>query len=298
MANFYLGCAVWAYRDWLGDFYPKGSKAGDFLRLYGDRLTAVEGNTTFYSIPSAETVERWAGETPESFQFCLKLPRLYSHDGPLVPHIQDSRAFLERMAPLGPRRGPLFVQLPPSYSPALGKDLLAFLDAWPGPDDPLHMPLAVELRHPAWFTEKMSDRINQRLRARGVGRVLLDTRLMYEGPDNPQALSQRKKPNVPLQPLVTAPFTLVRFITHPNPERNQAYLGEWAVRVADWLAEGIQVFFFVHCPIEAQSPTTTRQFQHLLEAEAQRRGVSVPPLPWDAIPAKDINPPPDQLSLF
>jgi len=296
MTNFYLGCAVWAYRAWLGGFYPKGSKSGDFLRLYGDRLTAVEGNTTFYSIPGPEMVSRWASETPESFRFCLKLPRLYSHDGLLVPHIQDSRAFLERMAPLGPRRGPLFVQLPPSYSPALAKDLLAFLDAWPEPDDPLHVPVAVELRHPAWFTEKIGDRINQRLQERGVGRVLLDSRLMYEGPDNPQVLSQRQKPNVPLQPAVTAPFTLVRFISHPEPERNEGHLAEWAIRVADWLASGIEVFFFVHCPIEAQSPATTRRFQHLLEQEAEARGLDLPPLPWNTLPEPEA--PSSQLSLF
>jgi len=296
MTNFYLGCAVWAYRAWLGGFYPKGSKAGDFLRLYGDRLTAVEGNTTFYSIPGPEMVSRWASETPESFRFCLKLPRLYSHDGLLVPHVQDSRAFLERMAPLGSRRGPLFVQLPPSYSPASAKDLLAFLDAWPAPDDPLYIPLAVELRHPAWFTEKIGDRINQRLQERGVGRVLLDSRLMYEGPDNPQALSQRQKPNVPLQPAVTAPFTLVRFITHPEPERNEGYLAEWAVRVADWLVSGIEVFFFVHCPIEAQSPATTRRFQQLLEQEAEARGLDLPPLPWNTLPEPEA--PSAQLSLF
>lgn len=63
--------------------------------------------------------------------------------------------------------------------------------------------------------------------------------------------------------------------------------------MADWLAAGIQVYFFVHCPIEAQSPATTRSFQRLLEAEGQVRGIVVPPLPWDAIAE-----PPDQLSLF
>ena len=45
--SYFTGCAVWAFKDWVGEFYPRGSKAGDFLRLYGDRMTAVEGNTTF-----------------------------------------------------------------------------------------------------------------------------------------------------------------------------------------------------------------------------------------------------------
>ncbi|NEQ55712.1 MAG: DUF72 domain-containing protein, partial [Leptolyngbya sp. SIO3F4] len=63
MVNFRIGCAVWAYKDWLGDFYPTGSRTSDFLWLYGQRMTCVEGNTTFYSIPSPEIVQRWASNT-------------------------------------------------------------------------------------------------------------------------------------------------------------------------------------------------------------------------------------------
>lgn len=47
--NFRLGCAVWSYKGWVGDFYPQRSRPTKFLHLYSQRLTAVEGNTTFYS---------------------------------------------------------------------------------------------------------------------------------------------------------------------------------------------------------------------------------------------------------
>jgi hypothetical protein len=46
--SFHLGCVVWAYKGWIGDLFPAGSAAKDFLRLYSRRLTTVEGNTTFY----------------------------------------------------------------------------------------------------------------------------------------------------------------------------------------------------------------------------------------------------------
>ncbi|NER92987.1 MAG: DUF72 domain-containing protein, partial [Symploca sp. SIO1B1] len=52
--SFFLGCAVWAYKGWIGEFYPPGSKAGEFLSLYCQRFTTVEGNTTFYSVPNQE----------------------------------------------------------------------------------------------------------------------------------------------------------------------------------------------------------------------------------------------------
>ena len=61
MPQIYIGCAVWGYKDWIGDLFPKGSKNADFLSLYSRRLTTVEGNTTFYAIPKPEVVQRWAG---------------------------------------------------------------------------------------------------------------------------------------------------------------------------------------------------------------------------------------------
>ena len=42
MAHFHIGCAVWAYKDWLGELFPPGSKSADFLALYSHRLTTVE----------------------------------------------------------------------------------------------------------------------------------------------------------------------------------------------------------------------------------------------------------------
>ncbi|KPV52734.1 hypothetical protein SE17_13730, partial [Kouleothrix aurantiaca] len=117
MANIWIGCAVWAYKDWVGDLFPPGSKSADLLALYSRRLTTVEGNTTFYATPKPEVVQRWAEETPEHFRFCCKLPREISHAGPLGEQIPTTQAFVERMAPLGARLGPFFLQLPPGYPP-------------------------------------------------------------------------------------------------------------------------------------------------------------------------------------
>ena len=307
--NFYLGCAVWAYRDWVGDFYPQGSSSSKFLRLYCDRLTAVEGNTTFYSVPGPAMVERWHQEMPPNFQFCLKLPREISHNGLLQQGLEDTRAFLARMSPLGSRLGPVFMQLPPSYSPAKFDDLQQFLTAWPtlnpspsagtnSDTDPTTapsgvVPLAVEVRHPGWFRPEPAKQLNELLQSLGMGRVLLDTRAIYDGPDDPQRLSQRKKPKLPLQPVLTAPFTLVRWITHPDRDRNQIYQQEWAKRIARWLAQGVNIYLFVHCPQEIYSPGTARDFQHQLEIEGEMQGIAIPPLPWDQLAS-----PPDQLSLF
>lgn len=282
--NFRLGCAIWAYKEWVGDLFPPGSRASEFLQLYGRRFTAVEGNTTFYSVPNAEMVQRWATETPPGFEFCLKLPRDVTHQGLLVPQIPRAIAFIEQMQGLGDRLGPIFAQLPPSYSPANLDDLSKFLAVCAA-----KTPLAVEVRHPDWFQPAHTQQLNAVLEKFGVGRVLLDTRPIYECPDDPQLHSERRKPNVPLQPVVTASFSLIRYISHPEREMNQRYLAEWVPYVDQWLRQGTQIYFFVHCPVEARSPANARHFQQLLE----QHHAPIPALPWNA-----IAPPPSQLSLF
>lgn len=282
--NFRLGCAVWSYKGWVGDFYPPGSRTTDFLRLYSQRLTTVEGNTTFYAIPDSETIARWVAETPPGFEFCLKLPRDLTHQGLLQPSIPGALSFLEQMRGLGDRLGPIFAQLPPGYSPAFLDDLTNFLEAC----SDSKAPLALEVRHPDWFREPHASQLTALLEQLGVGRVLLDTRPIYTGADDPQLQSERRKPNLPLQLSVTAPFSLIRFISHPHRDFNRSFLEEWVTTVDQWLRQGKRIYFFVHCPIEARSPGTAHYFQQML---LQR--VSVPPLPWDSIPQS-----PTQLSLF
>ena len=283
--NFFIGCAVWAYKGWVGELYPQGTRTADFLNLYSRRFTTVEGNTTFYAVPNQETVTRWAAETPAGFEFCLKLPRDITHQGLLKPYIPAALNFLEGMRPLGKHLGPIFAQLPPSYAPALLDDLTNFLEAWPRTE----APLAVEVRHPDWFKEPHASNLTALLENLGVGRVLLDSRPIYTGDDDPQLQSERRKPKLPLQLSVTAPFTLIRFISHPNLSVNQPFMEEWVRHIQQWLQMGVRIYFFVHCPIEARSPSTARHFQQLLE----QSGTLIPPLPWN-----NLEHPPNQLSLW
>lgn len=287
MAQFRLGLAVWGFKGWEGDFLPVGVRAADMLRLYGKRLTVVEGNTVFYGVPSAETLQGWAGQTPEGFEFCPKFPRTISHEGLLAPHIDDALRYLDHMrSHLAEKLGPMFLQLPPTYSPEEGPDLAIFLNAWRREGG---HPLLVEVRHADWYREAPRERLDTLLARLGMGRVVLDTRPLYAGGDDPQASSERKKPALPLYAAAPGTVAMVRFISHPDPARNTAYLEGWAAQVHAWLDAGKRVYFFVHCPQEEHSPQSARRFQHLLEA----RGAPVPPLPWSLLAAE-----PAQVGLF
>jgi uncharacterized protein YecE (DUF72 family) len=282
--RFYLGCAVWAYKGWLGDLFPPGTKSTDFLRLYSRQLTTVEGNTTFYAVPDAATVARWQSETPEGFTFCPKLHRDISHEGPLALRLAQAQAFAERMRGLGSRLGPCFLQLPPGYSAAQLDDLEQFLTAWPA-----DVALAVEVRHSSYYRAPGEQQLMALLERYSVGRVLMDVRPLELGPlpgaEEDLHAARDRKPLVPLHPLRSAELSLVRYIGHPDLELNAPLLDEWAARVAAWLAAGTRVYVFMHCPREEQSPALCRMFHARLS-----RLADIPPLPWAAGEAEPLQP--------
>ncbi|MCS6887899.1 DUF72 domain-containing protein [Chloroflexus sp.] len=252
-----IGCAVWAYPGWIGDLFPPGTRSSEFLKLYSRQLTTVEGNTTFYATPSPATVARWAAETPASFRFCCKLPREVSHAGPLAEKLPQARAFVERMQGLGVRCGPFFLQLPPGYGPVRLADLERFVAGWPR-----EAALAIEVRHPDWYLPVGEAPLMALLEQYQIGRVIMDVRPIRDPNDPGGALlddARERKPDVPLRPLRGGGPTLVRYIGHPDLARNAPFLDEWAARIAAWATTDPNIYLFMHCPDEAQSPRLCRQ---------------------------------------
>lgn len=283
--SFYLGCAVWSYKGWLGKFYPPKTATKDFLSCYSQRFTTVEGNTTFYAVPEPSILEQWKAKTPSTFKFCLKFPQTVTHQGALFPRLSEAFQFLNRVRLLGDRLGCVFVQLPPSYDATYWQDLTVFCDNIAQQS----IPIALEVRHLDWFNAPHYLQLNQFLQSLNIARVLLDTRSIYNVPDDPQVSTERRKPNVPLFFSTTADFTLIRYISHPQQVYNETYFLDWVNQIDQWIKEQKTIYFMVHCPIEDHSPFIARYFQQKLE----NKGIKIAPLPWNQLP-----PSPQQLSLF
>jgi uncharacterized protein YecE (DUF72 family) len=287
----YLGAPIWSNKAWVGSFFPPGTKQKDFLWLYSRRLNTVEGNTTFYATPSAEIAERWRDETPPGFKFCFKFPRTITHERRLRGAEAETAEFIERLAILGDRVGPCFLQLPPTFSSADMPALLAYVDSLP-PLPGIAWRLAVEVRHADFFGTPAEAALSDALRERGLARVLYDQRgLRSASPADPRTRSaQARKPDLPVRFTRTGPFAFVRYISNPDLEANGPLLDEWAAYVAAWLNAGDDVFFFCHHRNDALAPQLARQFHAHLS-----RLVNVPPLPdWDAQPPAKMQ----QASLF
>ena len=140
MAKLYAGSSGFSYASWKPDFYPAGTKAGDFLRTYAERLPTVELNATFYRLPSEEQLRTWAAQTPEGFRFAVKMSRQITHFG----RVDGIATFCERVRAMGDRLGPILIQLPPTRPRDEGL-LRLFLDSL----DPELM-YAFEFRHESW----------------------------------------------------------------------------------------------------------------------------------------------------
>jgi uncharacterized protein YecE (DUF72 family) len=140
MARLHVGSSGFSYASWKPDFYPAGTKANQFLRVYAERLPSVELNATFYRLPSEDQLRAWAGQTPEGFRFAVKMSRQITHFG----RVDGIGTFCERVQALGDRLGPILVQLPPSRPRDDGL-LRLFLDSL----DPT-LRYAFEFRHESW----------------------------------------------------------------------------------------------------------------------------------------------------
>ena len=282
---FHLGCAVWGHPGWVGPVFPAGTPTRRNLEEYVKRFGVVEGNSIFYGLPVDSTIQRWRETMPDGFQMLPKLPREVTHAGSLMAQVAGRDVALAALALLGDRCGPMLLQLPPSYGPSFFDDLLAWLDAWPM----TALAPLVEFRHLGWFGAEVAPRLHEALVDRGVGRVILDTRPIYHFGDDPQKDNPRKKPKLPVPVEPPAKRVMLRFVGHPERERNERWLPRWAELIDGWLREEREVYAFCHCPIEDHSPFIARRLQELLE----ERGAAVPPLPWN-----ELEEPPKQASLF
>jgi uncharacterized protein YecE (DUF72 family) len=249
-----MGLPAWAYPDWEGKYFSAGEPK---LPQYAQVFNCVEGNTTFYSIPSVQTVSLWREQlSGTDFQFCFKLPREVTHDG----NHRSLSTFLQRLEPVVDHLGPFLVQLPASVGPqevSWIKGLLGKL--------PEHAEYALEVRHPDFY--KQADTFHQLLADSGCYRVVMDARPIHDAdPDHPDIQSaQHAKPNLPVYAEPCNGGILVRLVLHPDDALNDAYYAQWTRLTSGWLASGIRVWMMIHCANNFYSPSQARRFHQGLQ---------------------------------
>jgi uncharacterized protein YecE (DUF72 family) len=153
----FVGTSGWSNLTWGKGVLPRAVPQRERLARLSGIFNAVEVNSSFYRLPPPGCAARWASAVPPGFRFAVKLSRFITHIQKLRMDSADPglSSFLETIADLGDKRGPLLVQLPPNLrkDAALLDEFLKKLHA-AMPSSPWR--IAVELRHPSWRSDEIT----------------------------------------------------------------------------------------------------------------------------------------------
>jgi uncharacterized protein YecE (DUF72 family) len=269
--SFRCGTISWSKPAWKGRFYPANVGEKQRLAFYATRFDAVETDSTYYGVPSAETVLEWKARLPAHFSMAAKFPGVIVHGrSPNAPdagrlllreHVgAELDGFLARMSLLDLKCGPLLLQFPKFSARVFAKagPFLERLDRFLG-ELPRTFRYAVESRNGAWIGPPLF----ACLRAHDVAWAWVDL------PDVPPPTRFGAE-------ALTTDFAYVRLMGDRNEvsgiedaERASARaatarLPTWAALCRDTLAGGRNVFAFASDHFAGHGPATARELAALV----------------------------------
>jgi uncharacterized protein YecE (DUF72 family) len=240
--RFYIGCAKWGRKDWIGKLYPKGTKEKDFLRYYATQFNSIEFNGFFYNIHSREQVEKWVSMVPDGFLFCPKFIQSITHLRRLMNAQAEVDAFLNVVSAFGDHLGPLFLMPHPQMNLKNRDTIGEFMDGLPH-----DLPVFLELRHEDWYKDKSGydPELYEYLRTHQRGTVITD------------AAGRRDCVHMHL----STPDCFIRFVGNGLHPTDYTRIDEWVQRLKVWISEGLRsCYFFMHQHDELHSPELIRYF--------------------------------------
>jgi uncharacterized protein YecE (DUF72 family) len=224
MPKLHLGTIGWSYNFWKPNFYPPKTPSKDFLTYYSSQFSTVEVDSTFYRIPTTQTVTNWAAQTPEDFRFSLKFPQTITHIKKLRNCQPETDAFLSRADLLKDKVGPLLLQFPPGFGSDHLIDLADYLQKLPKQHR-----YVVEVRDKTWLKTEL----NSLLETNNVAAVWVDS------------------PRMPTISEVTADFLYIRLegdrkkvngLLGKIEADRQSDLQVWAQKIKPYLDRGMEVY--------------------------------------------------------
>ena len=205
--------------------YPMEYQGSSRLCFYASLFNSIEINSSFYRIPTAKTVAKWAVEVPEEFKFTYKLWRNITHNKNLAFDPSDINRFMQTIGQAGVKKGCLLVQFPASITiahRAQMEKLLQLLDE----ANVGNWNIMIEFRSKSWY----QDDIYNLLAHYRMGVVLHDM------PKSAPPMLEQEVPSVYLR------------FHGPAGDYRGTYaddvLAEYASYINDWLEEGKDVYVY------------------------------------------------------
>jgi len=196
------------------------------LCYYASLFNSLEVNSTFYKIPLARTIERWATEVPDDFKFTFKLWKGITHNMDLAFADEDVARFMQIIANANGKAGCLLAQFPASITVAYRRQFERLLNSLRENDVYEQWKIAIEFRSKTWYT----DLVYRLLDSYKMGLVLHD-------------MPKSAAPMMDLE----AGFVYLRFHgTESNygGSYTDEHLAEYAHYINQWRDEGKTVYVY------------------------------------------------------
>lgn len=267
---FYIGCAKWGRKEWVGMIYPPKTKEVNFLDEYAKHFNSIEMNAIFYSMPKHDQVMKWKekaeGNAKTGFLFCPKFPQIISHLKRLKNAEEATDQYISGISEFGDLLGPCFLQMGDNFGPNNMEVLEAYLKSLP--ED---FKVFVELRHPQWFADPVIRKdLFSMLAALNKGAVITD------------ASGRRDCLHMEL----TIPEIFIRFVGNGQAHQASdfARIDEWAERIKSWQDQGLEkIYFFLHQHDERDTPVLAN---YTIKVFNQHLGSNIPEIKFIAKPGE------------
>jgi uncharacterized protein YecE (DUF72 family) len=252
-----IGTTGYAYRDWVGPFYPKGTTKKEMLRFYAKHFSVLEVVASYYSIPTRKAIDALISRGGPNMTFVLRAFREMLN--PRTGGLEAARNFVKAVRPLATkgRLGALLLQLP--WSMACTQLNRRYLEELGEVID--EFPIIVEFRNLSWDNEESYSFLEER----GWGFCCTD--------------QPRLKGLLPPSERVTARIGCVRFHGR-NAEHwwkneqllrydylySREELREWVPRLRRMAAKMDRLYVFAANRYQAQAVKTSRALRALLNS--------------------------------
>lgn len=254
----FIGTSGFSYRDWVGPFYPAGTRQAGMLAFYARRFDALEVNFTSYRLPAPGQLVSMAERCGGRVTFSVKAWQGMTHTGEATA--ADFAAFRAALDPLAAAGvlGAVLLQFPWSFRPGeAGRARVLDLAERLRP-----LPLVAEFRHRSWVREETF----RFLRREGIGFCCVDEPQM-DGLLPPTAVA-------------TGPTACVRFHgrnaaqwwRHEDPKERYDYLyareelAAWVPRIRGLDRVAAKTFVFMNNHAEAKAVQNAEMLREMLAA--------------------------------
>lgn len=250
----HIGTQGWNYPAWVGPFYPQGTRPAEFLATYAKAFGTVEVDSTFYAVPAAKVVRGWAQRTPPGFVFALKMPQEVTHERRLRDTGDVVAQFMDAARELGPKLGPILVQMGPDFGPDEFPAMERFVRGLPR-----EQRFAVEVRQSKWMRPDARPELLALLAEHGMALALSDGRWI----DRETMTELAERP--------TADFHYVRWMGPNRDITDYSHLQfDRSTEIREWYdvlrrpALGTDLYGYFNNHFAGHSPANARELQSLL----------------------------------